>query len=206
MRETKRALIVSGISLCLCMALMAGMTFAWFTDSIANKGNNIVAGTLSVDLLLDKEQTKTYTSIANKEGSIFSDKEGENGYNWEPGKTEIVYLAVKNNGQLDVKYNIDMDVTGELAGALEYALISDAKADKKITTWAEAKDAANGQTGNVGENIKFTADKTIKATQAGGEMSYFAIAVHMKENAANNVQGKSVTVNLAVNATQNGAK
>lgn len=202
MKETKRALILSGISLALCIVLIAGMTFAWFTDSVVNKGNNIVTGTLSVDLLLDKEKNGTYSTIANKEGSIFSDQKGGNGYNWEPGQTEIVYLAVKNNGQLNVKYNIDLDITGELAGALEYVLISDVKASEKINTWEDAKNASGGQPGSAGENIKFKVDKVIPAAQSGDAMSYFAIAVHMKEDAGNNVQGKSVTVNLAVNATQ----
>lgn len=206
MRETKRALIVSGLSLILCLVLITGMTFAWFTDSITNKGNNIVTGTLSVDLLMDKDKNENYTSIANKEGSIFSDADGGNGHNWEPGKTEIVYLAVKNNGQLNVKYNIDLDITGELSGALEYALISDVKSTSNIKTWSDALNASNGNNGHVCENIKFNGDKEIMATQAGGEMSYFAIAVHMKEDSANNHQGKSVNVNLAVNATQTKVK
>ena len=33
-----------------------------------------------------------------------------NGINWEPGKTEIVYLGVRNNGSLALKYNILLDI------------------------------------------------------------------------------------------------
>lgn len=46
--KTKHSLWASGLSLLLCMALLLGTTFAWFTDSVTNTGNVITAGTLSI--------------------------------------------------------------------------------------------------------------------------------------------------------------
>ncbi len=204
MKETKRALIASGLSLLVCFALMTGMSFAWFTDAISNKGNTIVAGTLAVDLMMDREKKGTYSSVINSATGIFSDTEGQNGYNWEPGKTEIVYLAVRNNGQLDLKYNIDLDLTGDLTPWLEYALISEAKAES-LSNWNDAKQKAGKETGRAAENIKFLQDVTIPAAKADNSpepMHYFALAVHMKEDAPNGIQGQSADLTLTVHATQ----
>ena len=41
---TKRALLVSLISLLLCSTMLIGSTFAWFTDSAATSVNKIEAG------------------------------------------------------------------------------------------------------------------------------------------------------------------
>lgn len=202
MKETKRALLVSGLSLILCFVFMSGVTFAWFTDSVFNGGNHIEAGLLTVDLLMDEEKNGNYVSIVGNGKSIFSDAADKNGYGWEPGKTEIVFLGVRNNGQLDLTYKLDLDITGELAGSLEYALIPDKKAADNIATdWNEIKAIPDVKTGDAGENIGFGESKTL----AAGEtqlMSYFALAIHMKEDALNEVQGKSANINLAVDAEQ----
>ncbi len=205
MKETKRALIASGLSLLVCFALMTGMSFAWFTDAISNKGNTIVAGTLAVDLMMNREKNGTYSSVINPATGIFSDTEGQNGYNWEPGKTEIVYLAVRNNGQLDLKYNIDLDMTGDLTPWLEYALISEAKAEESLLNWEDAVLKAGAQTGSAAENISYLQDVTISAAKEDNSpepMHYFALAVHMKEDAPNDIQGKSADLTLTVHATQ----
>lgn len=108
MKETRRALWVSGFSLMVSLALLLGNTYAWFTDNIANQGNHIVSGSLAVDLLMSEDGT-TYTSIANKNESIFNE---QNGTDWEPNTTEIVYLAVRNNGSLPVKYSLTLNFKG----------------------------------------------------------------------------------------------
>ncbi len=40
--NTKKSLKASGLSLVLCIAMLIGTTFAWFTDSITNSGNVIL--------------------------------------------------------------------------------------------------------------------------------------------------------------------
>ncbi len=51
--STKRALVASILTLCLCFTALVGTTFAWFTDSVSSGGNKIVSGTLDVQLLMD---------------------------------------------------------------------------------------------------------------------------------------------------------
>ena len=107
-KSTKRALLSSVLSLVLCMAMLIGTTFAWFTDNVTSGKNQIVAGNLdmSVEYSLD--------------GVTWNDLEGasdlfQKGL-WEPGHTEVVALRIKNLGTLDFKYNVSMNITSEVAG------------------------------------------------------------------------------------------
>ncbi len=47
-KSKKTALLMSFTSLLLCFAMLAGSTFAWFTDTASTGVNKIVAGNLKV--------------------------------------------------------------------------------------------------------------------------------------------------------------
>ncbi|MBR2977294.1 MAG: SipW-dependent-type signal peptide-containing protein, partial [Oscillospiraceae bacterium] len=49
-KNTRRALHTSLLSLLLCVSMLLGTTFAWFTDSVASTGNIIKSGTLDVEM------------------------------------------------------------------------------------------------------------------------------------------------------------
>ena len=49
-KHTKRALLASVLSVVVCAAMLAGSTFAWFTDSVTSAGNIIKSGNLDVAL------------------------------------------------------------------------------------------------------------------------------------------------------------
>lgn len=48
MKATKKSLWLSAVSMMLCVVMLLGTTFAWFTDSVTNTGNVIQAGNLDV--------------------------------------------------------------------------------------------------------------------------------------------------------------
>ena len=50
-KSTKRALLVSGLALVMCISMLIGSTFAWFTDSVTSGSNIIKSGNLDVALL-----------------------------------------------------------------------------------------------------------------------------------------------------------
>ena len=204
-KSTKRALLMSALALVMCFSMLIGSTFAWFTDSVTSGNNKIVAGTLDVDLLM-ADATGNYASIAGENAAIFG--EGSLAQNnaqetlWEPGKTQIVYLAVANDGNLDLKYNIALNVVdGGLIGSLEYAIIDDTKyGEISATDWAAIKANANAQTSDVvAGTIVAAPNGAIKADE---DADYFALAVHMKEEADNEYQGKDITIDVTVLATQ----
>ena len=49
-KSTRKALLSSAISLMLCLAMLIGTTFAWFTDSVTSAGNIIKSGKLDVEM------------------------------------------------------------------------------------------------------------------------------------------------------------
>ena len=202
--NTKRALICSLITLALCFTMLAGATFAWFTDSVKSHSNVIAAGNLKADLLLDAEGDGSYRSIAGVDGAIFSPAEvaqNSTATLWEPGKTQIAWLAVANAGNLAMKYNIVLDVTDRgIAPALEYAIIDGATAAEyaSLSSWNDLLADATA-TGPV------PAGRTIAAPYGrldAGETDYFLFAIHMREEAGNEYQGKDALFDLTLVATQ----
>lgn len=61
MKASKKSLIASGVSLLASAALLAGSTFAWFTDSVTNTGNKIQAGNLAIELWESESDPDTPT-------------------------------------------------------------------------------------------------------------------------------------------------
>lgn len=106
---TKRALLTSVLALVLSLAMLAGSTFAWFTDTASTGVNRIVSGNLDVGLeYWDKE-----SGWLDAEDS--KDLFDENAL-WEPGYTQIVYLKVKNNGNLALTYAMQITPVHETVG------------------------------------------------------------------------------------------
>lgn len=178
---------------------------------MTNTGNRIQAGNLEIDLLMDKEENGTYTSIAGGKGEIFNEAQIAQNSNktlWEPGKTQIVYLGVQNKGSLALKYNILLDVTDNgLVGALEYAVLDGAQASDlaDVTDWEALKAMEGAQTGDIAAGRTIAAPNGCLDEIANGtkdETDYFALAVHMKEDAGNEYQGKDITIDVTVVATQ----
>ena len=47
-KNTKRALLGSVLAVVVCVVMLIGSTFAWFTDSVTSSGNKIQAGQLGI--------------------------------------------------------------------------------------------------------------------------------------------------------------
>ena len=107
-RATKRALLTSVTALVMCVVMLVGTTFAWFTDTASTGVNKIQAGNLDIEVeyTLDGE---TWNDL-DRATDIF-----QKGL-WEPGHTEVVALKFKNNGNLALKYSINMNIVDETAG------------------------------------------------------------------------------------------
>ncbi len=106
-KTTKRALLSSVLALILCVSMLVGTTFAWFTDSVTSGRNVIQSGALDVVLEYKTNWSDGWAPV-DENTKIFKD-----GALYEPGYTEVVYLRVSNAGSLALKYllsfNIDND-------------------------------------------------------------------------------------------------
>ena len=195
---TKKTLLTSVLSLVLCVAMLIGATFAWFTDNVTSANNKIVAGNLDVQLLM--HDGSDYKDISNSTAPIFGENSiATNSANtlWEPGKTQVVYLGIKNNGSLDLRYQVALNVKNPTGGkdlykAMRYAITPGAQAGD-VTAW----DATNGKEVSLG--VQSVASAT---ALENGATHYFALSVHMLETAGNEYKDGEIDFDLTILATQ----
>ncbi len=107
--STKKALLLSVLSMLICVAMLVGTTFAWFTDSVTSGKNTIKAGNLDVELKYS-EDLVTWNTVQGA-----TDLLDPNAL-WEPGHAEVVYLQVSNLGTLALKYQLSMNIYNEVEG------------------------------------------------------------------------------------------
>ena len=223
-KATKRALLTSVMALVMCVVMLVGTTFAWFTDTASTGVNKIQAGNLDVQLLM-RDADGAYVNIGDSQQVIFGGANSLVAQNnnqdtlWEPGKTQVAYLAVRNAGNLALKYNILLNVRDEgLIGALDYAIVPQSKLSGEnqtctdtIASWVDAKGRTGAESGKLTAGT-FTAapngclDEIAHDKTNTNETEYFALVVHMDENAGNAYMNKSVSIDMKVVATQAAAE
>lgn len=190
-KSTKRALLSSVLSLLLCMVMLIGTTFAWFTDSVTSTGNIIKSGTLDVTMEWADGKTDPASAIWKdaSEGAIFN-------YSlWEPGYTEVRHIKIANEGTLALKYQLNIIANGEvskLADVIDVYYVDPAKQ-------VDDRDDLDGVTklgtlSNVLNNINTTASGNLLA----GENHTVTLALKMQESAGNEYQGISIGSEFAV--------
>lgn len=104
-KSTRTALLTSVMALFLCVAMLTGTTFAWFTDSVESGKNTIVAGNLDVELY--------HTNANEKEEQVTKGVDDLFPIQlWEPGVATYENFTIKNEGTLAFNYLFDLKITG----------------------------------------------------------------------------------------------
>ena len=174
-KSTKRALLGSVMAMVLCLAMLVGATFAWFTDTASTGVNKIQAGKLDVALEMQNADGK-WVSAEGKTLDFVkaADAKGE-AILWEPGCTyELPALRIRNNGNLALKYQVI--ITG-INGSAKLNTVID---------WT------------IGD-VAMGAEQHL----AAGESNAFTIKGHMKESAGNEYMNESIDgIAITVVATQ----
>ena len=173
--KTKKALRGSLFALFLCIVLLIGTTFAWFTDTASTGVNKIQSGKLDVELQYNHNgtwenaegQTLDFQKAAGKESEAIL---------WEPGCTyKLPEIKVVNKGNLALKYTVK--VTG---------IEGDQKLNEVID-WT-----MNGVDINTEQHLK-----------AGEKSAAMTLQGHMQESAGNEYQDLSIDgITITVYATQ----
>ena len=114
-KSTKRALLTSVLALLMCVTMLIGATFAWFTDTASTEVNKIQAGNLDIELAYKNSTTGGKFKEANKETPVF-----DNNALWEPGHVEYVVLKVSNAGSLALKYKLGINIDNEVGSTNVY--------------------------------------------------------------------------------------
>lgn len=197
MNKTKKSLLMSAVSLLLCISMLIGSTFAWFTDSVSSASNKIQSGTLKIDLeLLDKETGK-WNSLKESKAPIFNyDK-------WEPGYVDTKILKVENEGNLALKWVAKFYSEKQLSILADVIDVYVRPSDSEIGFPSDR--SLDGYT-CVGSLTTFinSIEETTWGTLEAKEVSYLGIALKMREEAGNEYQGLSLggAFDIRIFATQ----
>lgn len=208
-QSTKHALWASVTAIALCMVMLVGTTFAWFTDTASTGVNRIEAGNLKIKLMYSKDMTSWVEATADT--PLFDDNAL-----WEPGYTQIAYLKVVNTGSLALKYDVttnsyDKERGKNAAGNLfyidQYLKVVLAETETAFENRSAAIAAISGSEKFMAKELRISKDWTV--LEAGAESQPFAVVVYMPTtvgNEANNVQSwrhpSLKGFGLVVNATQ----
>ena len=185
-KATKRALLTSVMALVMCVVMLVGTTFAWFTDTASTGVNKIVAGNLDVDII--EENSENHVSMLNFTKA--ADAEGEE-LLWEPGcryLTEGFRIANKGNLALKWKAQVNKGATAANAGNFDLLDVIDFYLVTKAANGTETETALDEFTGN------------LKKTETS---DVYYIKGVMKTTAGNDYQGLELSgITITVYATQ----
>ena len=176
-KTTKHALLSSFVALFLCVAMLAGTTFAWFTDSASSAVNKIQAGNLDVALEMKDSEGNWVNAEGQTLGWVTADGRAQDKILWEPGCTyQLPELRIVNNGSLALKYKI---IISGIEGNAKLLEVIDFTYGDGIDINAEGHLAPNAATESI------------------------IIKGHMAESAGNEYQGLSIDgIGITVVATQ----
>ena len=192
-KATKRALLTSVMALVMCVVMLVGTTFAWFTDTAFTGVNKIVAGNLDIQLFYANNATgegATWTEVdANTTLNFLQKQVGgsvEQGTDilWEPGCTySLPALKIVNNGNLALKYKV---VVSGIQGSAKL---------NEVIDWTMKLDGADFIMGSE-HSLAAKNNDTVDA-------DIFTISGTMDKNAGNEYQKESIDgINITVYATQ----
>ena len=187
-KATKRALLTSVMALVMCVVMLVGTTFAWFTDTASTSVNKIQAGKLDVDMVDETGASLVGRTLSWQKAAGGADQE----ILWEPGATyNLNAFRIVNKGNLALKYEITVNGVKGSSKLLEAINFT-----AKINGREEALNNLTGVLLPKGATAQ-TADEVVEKTDL------ITISGTMKTGAGNEYQGLTIDgVSITVVATQ----
>ena len=191
-KYTKRALLASVLSVVVCAAMLAGSTFAWFTDSVTSAGNIIKSGNLDVAL----EWANGTEALDTAEWKDASTNAIFNYDLWEPGYTEARHVRISNKGNLALKYEIRIAANGEVSKLADVIDVYYIKDGKQITSRTGLTD--ENKIGTLSQVLAnpYAAKGHILAGDNAADVA--TIALKMQESAGNEYQNLSIGTDFSI--------
>ena len=181
-KSNKRSMLVCAITLLLCVSMVVGSTYAWFTDAIAANDNVIETGELKMTLGYKNNFDDAWTYLTGTTNTGFF-----NYKLWEPGYTLVKYFEVKNVGTLS--FNYFLNITTDGADDLKLADVIDVYVADGKTEIATRADVANmNYVGTLTDVMEKEANGELGNFLKAGEADTVAVALKMKESAGNEYQ------------------
>ena len=188
-KSTKRALVTSALAILMCVAMLIGTTFAWFTDTASTGVNKIVSGNLKVDII--GADSDSHIEKLNFTKAATTDAEAGAEILWEPGcryLTEGFRIANKGNLALKWKAQVNTGTTAANEGNFDLLDVIDFYLVTKAADGTETETALDEFTGN------------LKKTETS---DVYYIKGVMQTTAGNDYQGLTLDgISITVIATQ----
>ena len=188
-RATKRALLTSVMALVMCVVMLVGTTFAWFTDTASTGVNKIVSGNLKVDII--GADSDSHIEKLNFTKAATTDAEAGAEILWEPGCRYLTQgFRIANKGNLALKWKavVNKGTTAENPGNFDLLDVIDFYLVTKAADGTETETPLNEFTGT----LQKTAISDV----------YYIKGV-MDKNAGNDYQGLTLEdITITVVATQ----
>ncbi len=179
----KKIILTSALTAALMLAGAVGGTFAWFTSE-AKTDVSITAGTVKVESAV--ELAGAYSlGVARTDGTF------ENGGTYKlegallklekmtPGDSVVLKVVASNASDVNIKWRIKANKSGELASGLQFKVFSDAELTTEATglgVWSEPTTEQN--------------------------LGTYYVQIALPEEASNEYQGKTAQIGLVVQAVQ----
>ena len=200
-KTSRRALLTSVMALVMCLVMLVGTTFAWFTDSVTSGVNTIKSGNLDVEVEYAKQPEtdgELVWDAVTKTTKLF-----DNDTLWEPGHTEVVYLRVKNAGSLALKYSMNVannaafvggtNVAGEKYSLADVLKVGAVKTENAYANREAAQAAVDGVATAITDTTVIT--ENMEMLEAGAVSDIYALVLYMPTTVGN--EANPITPNKA---------
>lgn len=197
MKQTKKTLLLSAVTLLICISMLIGSTFAWFTDQVTSFGNKIQSGSLKVDLELLDKATGEWNSLKTSQAPIFNyDK-------WEPGYIDTKILKIENEGNLALKWVAKFYSEKQLSILADVIDVYVLPSNTELAYPTDRSLAGYTHVGTLSDFIN-SIEETTNGTLEAKQSAYLGIALKMQETAGNEYQALSLggAFDIRIFATQ----
>ena len=208
-KATKRALLTSVTALVMCVVMLVGTTFAWFTDTASTAVNKIQAGNLKMEVTYKNTAGGNFEKV-DKETPVFN-----NEALWEPGHVEFTVLNVKNTGSLALKYKLGINIVSEtgstnvngdtfkLSDYIKFAVIEGDATENGIERAALVAAAENAGSKLINEG--YSKENNLNKTNDADTVTlvvWMPETVGNKANHKTGVDAPTIDLGIKVDATQ----
>lgn len=197
MKQTKKTLLLSAVTLLICISMLIGSTFAWFTDQVTSFGNKIQSGSLKVDLELLDKATGEWNSLKTSQAPIFNyDK-------WEPGYIDTKILKIENEGNLALKWVAKFYSEKQLSILADVIDVYVLPSNTELAYPTDRSLAGYTHVGTLSDFIN-SIEETTNGSLEAKQSAYLGIALKMREEAGNEYQNLSLggAFDIRIFATQ----
>ena len=112
------------MALVMCVVMLVGTTFAWFTDTASTGVNKIVSGNLKVDIIGEYSDSHIETLNFTKAGTVVG-TDAAAAILWEPGCRYLTEgFRIANNGNLALKWKAEINKGGARDGKVAGSTIA----------------------------------------------------------------------------------